>query len=359
MGCKKSKQQVNYLQYNIENPTTFEDLSNEVIYELFDYLSYYDITCAFGKLNERLQHLIDTYSHYVNLQQHTKADTHIFPQFIYSLRISASYQFSFIDFSCLSSVHNLILSNLSVTSLLYIFNTLSLKNLEYIYVSSCPLHNFNKAQLGEVQTKILSLGEFKLKKCVFRMELYANIDMLPAQLYSLEYIRIGGCKNILTINSLLDRMPNLISFHVFICESLQPGVNINKYAKRNDRIHCLTNLTLRVYDLKSKDELTILFTRHCSNVKKLIIYLEPMDIYGLSFLDEKPDDPVKHLQQWVRSTISPLLPQLTNFHLRQTILREDDKPFKRRRPPYIKEIPCLFQNRSYRVSIDSHLKYLW
>ncbi|CAF1429401.1 unnamed protein product [Adineta steineri] len=154
-------------------------------------------------------------------------------------------------------------------------------------------------------------------------------------------------------------MPNLISFHVFICESLQPGVNINKYAKRNDRIHCLINLTLRVYDLKSKYELTLLFTRHCSNVKKLIIYLEPMDIYGLSFLDEKPDDPVKHLQQWVRSTISPLLPQLTNFHLRQTILREDDKPFKRRCPPYIKEIPCSFQNRSYRVSIDSHLKYLW
>ncbi|CAF0915686.1 unnamed protein product [Adineta steineri] len=86
MGCKKSKQQVNYRQYKTENPTVFEDLSNEVIYELFDYLSYYDITCAFGKLNERLQHLIDTYSHYVNLQQHTKADTQIFPQFHVFLR---------------------------------------------------------------------------------------------------------------------------------------------------------------------------------------------------------------------------------------------------------------------------------
>jgi hypothetical protein len=35
--------------------------------------------------------------------------------------------------------------------------------------------------------KILSLGESKLKICVFKMKLYADIDQLPKELSTLEY----------------------------------------------------------------------------------------------------------------------------------------------------------------------------
>jgi hypothetical protein len=277
--------------------------------------------------------------------------------------MNARYQFSFIDFSKLLSLHDLMLSNLPVSYLLDIFNSLSLKELEYIYLGayfSRYGYGSEQEKIEEVQEKVLSLGESKLKKCVLKMPFYANIDKLPTKLSSLEYLRIDRCENILIVNQLLDRMPNLISFYVSILESIQTNDNKAQYMKQNNRNTCLTNLTLRIPYIKSRDELMLLFSKHCSNVKKLIIYLDSVTQERSSDYT-RPDVRFINLHEWITTIVKPLMPQLTNFHLRQHVLSQNyDFPNRRcNSPPYIEEIPCSLEHGSYRVHIASHLTPLW
>jgi len=273
--------------------------------------------------------------------------------------MNARYQFSFIDFSKLLSLHDLMLSNLPVSYLLDIFNSLSLKELEYIYLGVYfSLYGPEQEKIGEVQEKVLSLGESKLKKCVLKMPFYANIDKLSTQLSSLEYLRIDGCENILIVNQLLDRMPNLISFYVSILESVETNDNKAQCMKQNNRNTCLTNLTLRIPYIKSRDELMLLFSKHCSNVKKLIIYLDSIQEHSSEYT--RPDVRFINLHEWIKTIVKPSMPQLTNFHLRQPVSKYFD--FVNRRcnsPPYIEEIPCSLEHGSYRVYIASHLTPLW
>ncbi|CAF1016769.1 unnamed protein product [Rotaria sp. Silwood1] len=360
MGSKKSKQQIYSVHDEIKNSTCFEDLSNDLIYELFDYLSFHHIILAFDKLNKRFQNLTDTYSHYVNLQQHTEDNIIPLPQHIGSLKISARYQLRFIDFSKLSSIHCLIISNLSIFNLFHIFNILSLKELEYIYLGACTdYYRDEHEQLAKVQEKILLLGESKLKKCVFRMKLVANIDQLPMNLISLEYLRIDGCENISIVNNLLDRMPNLKSLHVSILQSFATNDNQYHNMKQNHKNSSLINLIIRLHDPKPLEELIPLLIKNCSNLNKLIVYLTPVrenDVdREISYIR------LINLPDSITNAIDQFLPQLTNFHLRQRILSYNIDFFNRPSysSPYIKEIPCSLKHRSYRIFIASHLTILW
>jgi hypothetical protein len=361
MGSKTCKQQqANSISDDIKNLNCFEDLSNELIYELFDYLSFHDICFTFGNLNNRFQNLIDAYSHYVNLQQHTQNNLQPLPQNIHSLKISAHYQISFINLSNLFLLHGLIISNLSTSYLLHIFNTLSLKELEYIYLGAyADYYGREEEQLREIQQKILVLGELKLKKCVFRMKLVADIDQLPIKLSSLEYLRIDGCENISIVNNLLNRMPNLRSLYVSILESIPIDNNNDQYRKQNSGNHCLTNLTIRIHDSISLEELNPLFIQNGSNIKTLIIYLK--SIRENSAAHRIPDHRFVNLYPRITIIINQLLPQLTNFHLRQRVLSQNYTLISQPCyfPPYVKEIPYSLEHGSYRVSIAAHLATLW
>ncbi|CAF2408738.1 unnamed protein product [Rotaria sp. Silwood2] len=356
MGSKKSKQQIYSVHDEIKNSMCFEDLSNELIYELFDYLSFHDIIFTFGKLNKRFQNLIDTYSHYVNLQQHTEDNILPLPQHIHSLKISTRYQLRFIDLSNIFLLHCLIISNVSIFDLLHIFNTLSLKELEYIYLGVCTdYHREEHEQLAKVQQTILLLGQSKLKKCVFRMKLFANIDQLPMNLFSLEYLRIDGCEDVLIVNNLLDRMPNLKSLHVSILQSFKTNDNKNQYMKQNHKNTSLINLNIRLHDLNLLEELIPLFIQYCSNLNKFILHLNPIPEHAAD--REISNMHLINLHQSITTVIDELLPQLTNFHLHQRILSQSidflNRPYFV--SPYVKEIPCSSKHRSYRMFIAPHL----
>ncbi|UJR32912.1 hypothetical protein I4U23_020373 [Adineta vaga] len=353
MGMKNSKQR-NDSVYN--NRTILEDLSNELIYEVFDYLSFRDIFIAFGKVNGRLKNLIDNYSHYLNLQQHTSNDIQIFPRSIRSLKINARYQYSFIDFTQLNSLHHLLLSNLSPTRLLHIFNTISLQELQYVYLGVCEFNDRSEEnQLKEVQQKILALGQSNLQKCIFRMSLRIDIDTLPVKLIFLKYLRIDGCENLSFVNQLLDRMPNLLSLYVSGLKSFKID---EKYTDQY-RHSSLCNLNLRVQDFLSKDELIPFLKQHCPNLENLIIQFSSINVDNSNQRVSSLCN--TDLHQWLAIEIYPLMPNLTNFHVRQRVISQNYKSLQQiyYTSPYIEDVPYPFEDKSCRVTIASHLADIW
>lgn len=232
--------------------------------------------------------------------------------------------------------------------------------MEYVYLGACAdYQSFEKQQLGEIQQRILSLGKYKLKKCVFRMKLFANIDRLPLELPSLEYLRIDGCENRLTVNNLLNRMANLKFLHVAILDPIKSTDKIDQYIKQNKRHSCLSNLIIHIHEFITLDELIPLFQQNGLNIKHLIIYL---DTIGEDSVNHKvPDKHFINIYPRITTIINEFLPQLTNFHLRQLVVSQSLKFL--RQPcyfsPYVEEIPTTLEHKSYRVSIAAHLAVLW
>lgn len=352
MGTKATKQQVNPV-------TGFEELSNELIYLVFDYLTFRDICSAFGRLNQRLDDLIDSHTHYLNLQQHTHSDVATFPRRIRSIKINTRQQFSFVDVAYLHCIQDLLLSNIPSVFLLHIFQTVPLHNLQYIYLGACPgNHEFEETQLTQVQEIVLSLGQRNLRRCVFRTQLYAHVDRLPEVLPTLMHLRVDGCATFVTVMKLLDRMPNLESLRVSVLDS-----TLSAHNKLDDvarRCHPLTYLTLRLHDWRFTDALTPLLTRYCSNVRKFTIALDPAFIHHISHY-RSTSIHVSNLRQWVTTSIEALLPHLTIFHLHQHVFvyAADVRHILGTPTPYREVIVRPSDHGSYRVSVDSHLRHIW
>lgn len=357
MGLKKSKHQAYIVENvipNIETIHRLEDLCNDLIYELFDYLSFHEISRAFGNLNNRFENLIDDYAHYVNMQQ---IHTRLLPRNIQSLKISAQYQMALIDLSTIGSLHALSLSNLRTMYLTHMIDTLSLKELKYVYLGACPIDNERRQQqLGEIQERILSLGQLKLQKCVFRMRFLGNIKQLPIQLPSINYLRIDGCENILDVNELLNRMPNLQSFYVSILGSIRLD---DHYIERNKKHQHLTHVTIRLQSNVSFEQLCPLFDAHGSSIKDLTIYLESMR-EGLHN-HQQYDQYLLHLYSRITTIINQSLPRLIIFRLRQHVLSQKYNFLLQTctTSPYVEEIPSSFEHSSYLICIPRHLVDLW
>jgi hypothetical protein len=229
-----------------------------------------------------------------------------------------------------------------------------LKDLEYVYLGVCPDNYRSEEQLKEIQQKILSLGELKLKICVFRMRLFADIDQLPIELSTLEYLRIDGCENISIVNKLLDRMVNLRSFHVSILESTK--IN-NHHIQQNNKHQYLTNLTIRIHDDISLEQLIPLFDQYGSRVKNLTIKLNSVRQDNSNQQQGNPR--MMKFRERVTFIINQSLPQLTNFQLRQIV--SPHVPLNRNGyvSPCVEMIPSSLDHQSYRVSIAAHFAGLW
>lgn len=356
MGLKNSKQRAYLVKDHpdIEEVPHLEDLSNDLIYELFDYLSFHEISLAFAKLNSRFARLIDDYAHYVNMQQ---SYNEFLPRHIHSLKITGRYQLNSIDLSTLRSLYALSLSNLHTMYLSHIMNTLSLDELEYVYLGSClPDNEMEIQQTGEIQEKILSLGQLKLQKCVFRMKFCGNVQQLPMQLPRLRYLRIDGCENILVINELLHRMPYLESLYVSL---LEPHPSDNDHIQSANKHQHLTRVTVRLYSNISLEQLNLLFHHHGSNIRNLTVYLE--SIRENSSDINRPSGHLLHLYPKVTAMIHHSLPQLTKFQLHQHIISQNSDSLHQKLyyEPYVEEIPSSFEHPAYRVSIAKHLVDLW
>ncbi|CAF3928684.1 unnamed protein product [Adineta steineri] len=246
--------------------SVFEILSNDVILELFDYFSSNEIYLSFGNLNNRLDHLIKNYPQHVNFQINR-----FIPHYIRSLKITSRSQvplFFTLQSSQLSTIRGLTTGNLEIQQLLDIFNIRQLQQLEYIYLGICRDDLDEKSLLESIQTKILSLGEYRLRRCHLRRHLLVNVKNLPLSLPSLEYIQLDGCQDFSVLSSFLSRMPNLKFLRVSLLDSIQNPLQ---------SVSCrITHLVLLLRSDCSISELKVFFATCCSYVENLIIqpYIE-------------------------------------------------------------------------------------
>ncbi|CAF1551864.1 unnamed protein product [Adineta steineri] len=128
-----------------KNQILFDDLTNEIYYEIFDYLTYNDIIKSFSNLNNRLKQIIGNYPHNINLE----IDENI-PKFIRSLKITLNSQLD--------------LFNSLKTNQFLSLRSIAISNLRYNEIKSCNQSkslNINKYQWINIFPK--QLNYFYLK----------------------------------------------------------------------------------------------------------------------------------------------------------------------------------------------------
>ncbi|CAF3797245.1 unnamed protein product [Rotaria magnacalcarata] len=112
----------------------FEFLANELIHEVFDYLSSFDLIKSFSKLNKRFSHLISQRVVKIDLSHLSKNQyenlTHIIPlNQIYFLKISNKWTINIlsrISFNLMNNLQVLILYHINYNDLRNLFESKSM-----------------------------------------------------------------------------------------------------------------------------------------------------------------------------------------------------------------------------------------
>lgn len=329
------------------NCTSLNDLSNDLLFEIFDYLSYDDILLSFSNLNNCFEQVISNYPHCIDLGYHKE-----YPNHIRSLKVSANnhllllFSFEYCQLICLRAI---ILGNLKPQEVLNVLNYIPFKELEYIYLGVCAIDRMHSRTkiISTVQSHVLGLSEYRLKECHLKEKFCIVIDDLPDKLFSLEHLQLTACENFFIISQLLSRTPNLKYLHISTTDIYENSLIPNKYN--------LTYLCVRPHRLCSVKELTRFLRTCCPNLKKLLVELY---IY-------RSDQPslLVNKHQWM--TIFPY--RLNYFHLKSipnpsvhlTKLRDDDDQL---RSPLKENLLLIFsdiQEHYCQIIIDAPLISAW
>ena len=247
--------------------STFDALSNEIVLQIFDYFSWHEIQFSFGALNRRLDGLIETYPHAVDLLAANN-----YPNQLRSLKINRSYQLStFSNFSLdqLSTVRSLALSNLKAADVRAVLRSMPIEQLEYIYLGICPTYGepTGRKLVQSVQKEILSLGIHRLRHCYLKETCDRSIDDLPRTLPALRSLQLLACPSFSVLSQYLARAPNLRSLRACILEGTnEPLVPIQ----------CrITRLSLRPHFHCLPKDLTHFIRQCCPYLEKLTIEVYP------------------------------------------------------------------------------------
>jgi hypothetical protein len=246
-----------------ENSTSFNDLNNDLLLEIFDYLSFNDILLSFGNINPRFDKLIENYPYCLDLRSYQHLPNHI-----RSLKITGSYQLSILfsfQHSQLSSLRAISLSNLRPQEVHDVLNYVPCKQLEYIYLGICALNGrlSETKTISSIQQEILALSQYRLGHCHLKDKLCCAVNDLPETLFALEYLQLVGCRDFCILSKLLSRMPNLKHIQVSTIEMTQNPLVSN--------LCHITYVSLRPHLTCSAKELTNFLRKCCPHVKKLIV----------------------------------------------------------------------------------------
>ncbi|CAF3888017.1 unnamed protein product, partial [Adineta steineri] len=293
---------------SIPSVTSFEHLSNELIYEIFDYLNFYDIHKSFLNLNIRFYNLIhsSTFPIKINFSSISKSNFQLYYE-----HIIIPYQ---------NRITLLQLSNRFIPDLFSIrFNnmihlqTLVLKNiesdfLENIFTDSLYLPSLSSLVIKPIDTL---LNTNNLYRQIFRLPAlkYCNVtfneaivfDPLPfatnKEFSPIEIFLINHDCRIDQLNAILSYVPHIRR----ISCNILPEFRHHQISLRSVELNKLTHLSLTMNHL-SFDQIKLL-------IKIFFNYIQVFHIItndSLSYSD---------INQWERMILS-YLPNLRIFHVK-------------------------------------------
>ncbi|CAF4237710.1 unnamed protein product [Rotaria magnacalcarata] len=295
-----------------------ENLSNEILFEIFDYLDGYDIYKAFSNLNIRLENLLisSSLSMKIEISSNTIFDFH-YKQFlksnkhhIISFDIDSQstldkFMNLFIIDSLFSHLESLVLNSISTYKLLII--RFYLKSLPYLSSLSICLNNCSH-DLGDIYQIIFHLSLKYFRVAVPRHPHLCITIPIAAQnqFSSIEYLLIYHRCTFNQLTSILLHTPRLSHLHCFnIIESKDQSKS-----ELMIKLHNLTHLTMTLYNLEF-DELEEFLLKLCSQLQLFHVKIESRD---RSYLNA---------DRWERF-ISQNMPSLIKFIFRYTDTIDDE-----------------------------------
>jgi hypothetical protein len=200
----------------------FEDLSNEIFYEIYEYLDFYDISTAFSKLNSRFHNLIDcsTLPIKINISSMSKSTYQLYyTQIIipYQHRINALRITNLFIFDLPSSPLHLLSQFLRL-------QTLVLENIESRHLENLLIHLLSLPYLFSLMIisidhlqhtnrfyhQLFSLPVLKYCKVSFK-EYYDSrpLEITNNQYSSIVHFVVNNSLSINDLNALLSYLPQL------------------------------------------------------------------------------------------------------------------------------------------------------
>ncbi|CAF3324483.1 unnamed protein product [Rotaria socialis] len=269
--------------------TTLENLSNELIYEIFEFLNYHHAFQAFYDLNQRFQDffLNSNLPIKINISSMSKSKlqqylTHIIKPYAYRIEF---FRLSnpFIDLSLLL---------LPIMKTLTQLTTLILNNIESNYIEQIVNHLSSLPVLSSLI--IISINTIK-NPC----NIYYKIFHLPILKYCQILIELLQCPKSLhvatnefsTIEHLIinheisiDQLPILLSYvpqlrRLSIGNLKEPKLNRNE--RGSVTLNYLTNVSLKLHNVNF-DDFESLVTNYFRQIQVLTIAIQYIGLYGNS-----------------------------------------------------------------------------
>ncbi|CAF1476533.1 unnamed protein product, partial [Adineta steineri] len=235
--------------------TCFENLSNELFYEIFDYLGDDYIYETFSNLNYRFQHLITCSSIPLKIKFRSTATsqsidcckTVVVPNrhrirslnFEHESLLNIFFKHCIID-SSFNRLQSIVLGNMSINrAAILLFYLKSLPNL--VSLTMC-IEEEEDSDLSDIYRMIFSLPSLKYNK----LSLYVDYDeedlnisiplALNAQFSTIEYMVMN---HTCTLNNLMSILCHTPRVHHLICDTLQEATESNV---TNEQSIILSNL---------------------------------------------------------------------------------------------------------------------
>ncbi|CAF4947184.1 unnamed protein product, partial [Rotaria sp. Silwood1] len=273
-----------------ENITTLENLSNELIYEIFEFLNYHHAFQAFYDLNQRFQDLFlnSNLPIKINISSISKSKlqhylTHIIKPYAYRIE---SFRLSnpFID-SCLfllpimknlTQLTTLILNNIESNSIEQIVNHLSslpvLSSLTIISIDTIKNHK------NIIYNKIFRLP--RLKYCQILIQLLQCSKSLPVatnEFSNIEHLIINHEISMDQLPILLSYVPQLRRLSIGNLKESK----LNRTERSSINLNYLTNVSLKLHNTNF-DDFENLVINYFRQIQVLTIAIQYIGFYGNS-----------------------------------------------------------------------------